>query len=199
MGINFGVSANSLADGTSIIASNNKLTTAGYSNNGFFLLNNDSTDYSAQYSFSVAASTTEANFTGMWNTTDYPKQSGSVYFTPKHSGNIYVSWVIYAGGSTTGTFPVGAEIVYGSQSPPPTYDTTGAFPPANFISPAQQIVLNGDAPWQQAVSGSALITGLSIGQQYWFDILFGVFGTGATYSNAITCNLYNVFITWYEL
>lgn len=199
MSIQFGISANNLADGLSIIANNDKLTTTSYSNNGFFLLNNDGSDYSAQYSFSVAASTTEANFSGIWNTTNYPKQTGSVYFTPKHSGNIYVSWVIYAGGSTTGTFPVGAEIVYGSQNPPPTFGTTGSFPPAYFISPPQEIVVNGDSPWQMPVSGSALITGLTIGQQYWFDVIFGVFGTGATFSNAITCNLYNVFLTWYEV
>jgi hypothetical protein len=197
MGINLGVSANSLADGVSVIATNNnKLATSSSLNHGNFILEK-SLEPSRFYSYEVAASSLGAVNAGIYSASN---AIGSVYFTPKYSGNILFTVSITANSQTSsGVAQSQIELVYGSGTPP-SQGSTAEYPPIiSNISPVLQTLANGTSDWQVTVSASNLITGLTIGTQYWFDVIMGVFDSDFEYSSAITTYLYQVYVTWFEI
>ena len=205
MGINFGVSANSLADGTSIIAIKNKLGTTSSLNSGRFVLDNAYNQDNKFYTCPTLSSSSGAYYCGLASATP---SLGSVYFTPKYSGNIFVSYTIMMGGTTaSGIALISSALTYGSKSitgfssPPPqgySYTTTYNSPTPLAGLPVG-LSISGNAPWaQNANSGSYLITGLNIGEQYWFDVIIGIFN-GVQFSSDTNATLYNVVITWYEV
>ena len=197
MGINFGVSANSLADGTSIIASKNKLGTTSSLNSGRFVLDNAYNQDNKFYTCPTLSSSSGAYYCGLASASP---SLGSVYFTPKYSGNIFITYTIMMGGTTaSGIALISSALTYGSGTPPAQgstyiidYETPLAGLPVG-------LAISGNAPWaQNANSGSYLITGLTIGTKYWFDVLIGIFN-GVQFSSDTNATLYNVFITWYEV
>lgn len=201
MGINFGVSANSLADGTSVVVNENKLATSSATNNGSFLLVNDVVPSLASYSVSIAANGSGGYAAGI-GTSAYSSTVGSAFITPKFSGKIFVSYMILLGGDTTGVFQINSMMFYGKGTPVAqgTFysqaDISGSSLTADGF-PETGVVLNGNNPWQSAVSGVSILN-LDVGTTYWLDCIIGIFGN-YTYSNAITIYLYNVMIYWYEI
>jgi hypothetical protein len=197
MGIHFGVSASSLADGTSILASNNKLGTASSLNYGRFVLDSAYNQDNKFYTCPTISSASEAFYCGLASASP---SIGSAYFTPKYSGNIYISYTIMMGGTTaSGTALISSALTYGTGTAPEQgseyiidYETAIAGLPVG-------LAISGNAPWaQNSNAGSYLLTGLTVGTKYWFDILIGVFN-GVQFSSDTTATLYNVVITWYEV
>ena len=198
-----GVSAENLADGTSVVANNNKFGTTSALNSGRFVLDNAYNQDNAFYTCPTLSSSSGAYYCGLASATP---SLGSVYFTPKYSGNIFVSYTIMVGGTTaTGTALISSALTYGSKSitgysSPPSQ---GSIYIVDYETPLAGLpvglAISGNAPWaQNANSGSYLITGLTIGEQYWFDVLIGIFN-GVQFSSDTNVTLYNVVITWYEV
>ena len=201
MGINFGVSANSLADGTSVVVNENKLATSSATNNGSFLLVNDVVPSLSSYSVSIAANGSGGYAAGI-GTSAYSSTVGSAFITPKFSGKIFVSYMILLGGDTTGTFQINAMLFYGKGNPVAqgTFysqaDISGSSLSADGF-PELAVLISGSNPWQIPVSGTSLLN-LDVGTTYFLDVLIGIFGN-YTYSNNVTIYLYNVMIYWYEI
>jgi hypothetical protein len=192
-----GVSAENLADGTSVVANNNKFGTTSALNSGRFVLDNAYNQDNAFYTCPTLSSSSGAYYCGLASATP---SLGSVYFTPKYSGNIFVAYTIMMGGTTaTGDALVSSALTYGSGTPP----AQGSIYIVDYETPIAGLpvglAIAGNAPWSQnANSGSYLITGLTIGEQYWLDVLIGIFN-GVQFSSDTTATLYNVVITWYEV
>ena len=194
MGINFGVSASNLADGTSVIANNDKLSTSIGLNHGQYVLNGSVPVSTTFYSLSCPANVETGAYAGLNGASG---SSGSVYFTPKYSGKIFISWNIVMNGSTTGTFPINYSIMYGTGTPPAQGLAVGLV--GNYVIQAVGITITGSAPFQNNSTGSMVIdANLSIGTTYWFDVAIGIFN-GNTYSNAVTVDLINAIISWFEI
>jgi hypothetical protein len=184
MGINFGVSANSLANGSSIIAESGKLSTAQSLNKSY------SQVLQPDYSHSFAANSNTAVFVGMG--------SNSLFqFTPKYSGEMFISLVAIGYAETEGAF-VTFYAAYGDGTPP-SAGTTLEEPPAisfsfapsvNIVSPSSTALV------VQNANFTAILTGLTIGTTYWIDVGMGI-DNGTT--SAITGLCYQVALFYYEL
>ena len=201
MGINFGVSANSLADGTSVVANNNKLGTTSYLNSSSFLLSDAVVPSLALYSVTIDSGDSGGYACGI-GTSAYSGTSGTVSITPKYSGKIVVGYTVILGGDTTGTFQINAMLFYGKGNPVAqgTFysqaDISGSSLSADGF-PELAVLISGSNPWQIPVSGTSLLN-LDVGTTYFLDVLIGIFGN-YTYSNNVTIYLYNVMIYWYEI
>ena len=199
MGISFGVSAGSLADGSSIIAENGKLATVLSSNRGQFILNGSIPVTTTFYSIDCPASTQTLSNAGLAYASG---SSGSVYFTPNYSGKILVFWNVVMNGSTTGTFPINYALFYGSGTPYTQGNSDFNLDVGTTIKYVTQpfgITITGDSPFQNNSSGGMIIVDtLTLGTQYYFEIGIGIFN-GSTYSNAVTVDLINVIISWMEI
>ena len=104
-------------------------------------------------------------------TTSYTMMGLGLQVTPARSGNLLVQFSAYMT-STVTTATVGVEwyLAYGTGSPPlPAVNAVGT-KIGSYVKYLPGTTLTAVADQAQPVANQALVTGLSVGTEYWFDV-----------------------------